>query len=217
MPERQSRRDLGTGGSNMSTITIARKVGLFAAASLIALALVALPVAPSLDGASFHAQSAQAKAGGGGNGGGNGGGHGNSGGSGPSASSSAPGQNGSAPGQSGSAPGQSGSAPGHSGVSGLGHNENPNAHGVTASTLGNLNAVNASPMAMSKASLSSIVGRLGALVSDDEEVSLEDLAALSNKISDPLDLSEDEETALNEAKETLESKAAEVSRSDTDE
>jgi ribosome maturation factor RimP len=52
-------------------------------------------------------------------------------------------------------------------------------------------------------------------VDAEEEVSLEDLAALSNKISEPF--SDDEEAALNEAKETLESKAAEVSRSDTDE
>jgi hypothetical protein len=85
---------------------------------------------------------------------------------------------------------------------------------MTASALGNVNAVNANPMAMSKASLNSIVGQLGALAVDNN-ISLESLAALSNKISGPVEnLSEDEEAALNEAKETLEAKADQISRSD---
>ena len=132
---------------------------------------------------------------------------------GPGANASVAGHGGTAPGHGGSAPGQSGSAPGHSGVSGLGHSEDAHEQGLTASALGNLNAVNASPVAMSKASLDSVVGKLGKLAAD-EDVTLENLAEISNKISDPLNLSEDEEAALNEAKETLESKAADVSRSD---
>ncbi len=175
------------------------KAGITAVASLLTLALVALPVAPGLDGLSLDGTAAYAKGpgsgggnGGGGNGGGNGGGSGNGGGhgpgGGPGANASAAGHGGTAPGHSGSAPGQSGSAPGHSGVSGLGHSEDAHEQGLTASALGNLNAAHASATAMSKASIDSIVGKIGALVeaqeTDENAISVESLSEISNKTVD---------------------------------
>lgn len=51
---------------------------------------------------------------------------------------------------------------------------------MTASALGNLNAAHASAMAMSKASINSIVGKIGALV-ESETISQTTLSEISNK------------------------------------
>jgi hypothetical protein len=54
---------------------------------------------------------------------------------------------------------------------------------MTASALGNMNAAHASQTAMSKASLSSIVGKIGNLVATDS-VTQESLSEISNKTVD---------------------------------
>ncbi len=134
------------------------KIGLTVAASLLTLALVALPVVPSLDGVSLDGMAAYAKGGnGGGNGGGNAGGKGGKGGRGGTGGASinlltdSHGK------------GHTGQGNGHSkdAVSGvhLSHNgSHPENHGPLTSLLGRLNAAHASPTAMANAAGHSAVG-----------------------------------------------------------
>ncbi len=151
-----------------------RNAGLLAATGLVALALTALPVATGLDAGFAGLKAAQAKGSGNGNGnaGGNGGGNGNGNG------------NGIGNGQGGGV--ASASANGHGkSVSTENHDLNAQSHGLTASSLGNLNAAHASETAMSHASINSVVGQIGAAVelAAEEERSLtaDDLVGIANK------------------------------------
>ncbi len=161
------------------------KIGLTVAASLLTLALVALPVVPSLDGVSLDGMAAYAKGGnGGGNGGGNAGGKGGKGGRGGTGGASinlltdSHGK------------GHTGTGLGHGkdAVSGVhlshngSHSEN---HGALTSLLGRLNAAHASPNAMANAAGHSAVGRLANYVTLLGEDSIGDataeLLAVANK------------------------------------
>ena len=131
-----------------------RKTGLTAAASLLTLALVALPVAPSLDGVSLDGMAAYAK---GGNGGGNAGGKGGKG-----------GQNASTlvdPEADSHGKGHTGTGLGHSkdAVSGVHLNHNgshPDNHGALTSLLGSLNAAHAMANGNTNDNLNSKVGQI---------------------------------------------------------
>ncbi len=165
-----------------------RKAGLTAAASLLTLALVALPAAPSLDGVSLDGTAAYAKGGGaGGNGGGNAGGKG--GGKGGSASAGAS--------TDSHGKGHTGTGPGHGKSHGSGA-PSTSGHGVTSTTMGqlrgNLNAYHASVSAFQHAADTSMVGRIRAAITDplnDTPQKQEDaLEALSNQPVDEDVLSE---------------------------
>lgn len=169
-----------------------RKLHLMMVASVLTLALVALPAEPSLDGVSLDGTAAYAK-GGGGNGGGSAGGNG-----GGNAGGKGGGKGGSA--SAGASIDSHGK--GHTGT-GLGHGKShesgapsTSGHGVTSTTMGqlrgNLNAYHASVSAFQHAADTSMVGRIRAAITDFAEVDDQEAAleALSNQPVDEDVLSE---------------------------
>lgn len=158
-----------------------QRAALFACASVLALAIAAAPYGIDPQTAFPTTKSAEAKGvGGPGSGGGPGGGNGGGNGNGASASSGA--GNGNGP----------GSSNGQGTGTGNGHG-NPSAATGHPSTLGSLNAANASPTAMDHASPNSVVGQIAdymdAITGTDEtaptitsiEEAVEALAAISNQ------------------------------------
>jgi hypothetical protein len=163
---------------------IPANAGLLVWAGLIGFGLTALPVAFDADKTTLSTSAAYAKGAGnsggkgGGNGGGNGGGHG----------------------KSGSTPGQStASVNSANGVSGLGGpGSSTSAHskgqGLTASSLGSLNAAHASAMGLAHANrLNSVVGQIAtykdALTSEDGADIEAAAEALANAANKPIDQS----------------------------
>ncbi len=170
---------------------IIRRIGLLTAASVLALALVAVPAAPDFTSLDFEGQVAAAKGnGGGGNGGGNGGGHGGNSGHGGADSddddTASTDGSGKGHGKAG-APGQS--QHGASGVAAtgeIGEEVVSINHGATASMLGSLNSwAHASANARANASANSQVGLAAtyeqAILGSDFETAIESLLEAANK------------------------------------
>jgi hypothetical protein len=188
----------------------------------LALVLAALPVAPESGTPGFDGAAALANPGGG-NGGGHGGGHG--GGKGGKSRSAAPTDRTAGPGKATSkgpakGPGRGGRSSGRGlalghdkdrdAVSGLGHafghdDDDATKHGLTASSLGRLNAAHASATAREHAAPHSAVGLIGqyadAIAAGDLEAAAAALAAAANKdidlavvgaVNDLLDIELDE-------------------------
>ena len=118
-----------------------------------------------------------------------------------------------------------GHSKGHSGISGLGHNENVNANGMTTAALGSLNAAHASEMGLANAAPNSVVGQISAYLDaiSEDPANVEDaaqaLAAAANKSIDQavveavnglLGLDVDTETEAAVAEAVAEAQAAEA-------